>query len=99
MQKNTQRRVMVFMLVTALLLSAVVPGGTVNAAKKTGIPGTEEMKKQNFVPIFLITGGTYQMGSPNKENWRTKDEKRHTDTVSDFYMSAYEVTQAEYKKL
>ncbi len=96
MQKNTQRRVMVFMLVTALLLSAVVPGGTVNAAKKTGIPGTEEMKKQNFV---LITGGTYQMGSPNKENWRTKDEKRHTVTVSDFYMSAYEVTQAEYKKL
>lgn len=38
------------------------------------------------------------MGSPKTENWRTKDEKRHSVTVSDFYMSAYEVSQAEYKK-
>ena len=42
MQKNTQRRVMVFMLVTALLLSAVVPGGTVNAAKRRE---SRELKK------------------------------------------------------
>lgn len=69
---------------------------TAKAAKQTEVPKTSEMNRQNFV---LIKGGTFQMGSPNTENWRTKDEKRHTVTVNDFYMSAYEVTQAEYKKV
>ena len=47
----------------------------------------------NFV---LITGGTFEMGSPETEGWRSEDETQHTVTVSDFYMSRYEVTQAEY---
>lgn len=67
----------------------------VQAAGKTGAP-QEEMKKQGFV---YIEGGTFQMGSPKKENWRSKDEKRHSVTVSSFYMSAYEVSQAEYRKV
>ena len=48
---------------------------------------------ENFV---LITGGTFEMGSPDTEGWRSEDETQHTVTVSDFYMSMYEVTQAEY---
>lgn len=47
--------------------------------------------------FILITGGTFQMGSPDTENWRSDDEAQHTVTVSDFYMSPYEVTQAEYE--
>ncbi len=39
------------------------------------------------------------MGSPETEAWRLEDEVRHTVTVSDFYMSAYEVTQAEYAEV
>lgn len=49
---------------------------------------------ENFV---LIPGGTFQMGSPESEAWRSEDETQHTVTVSDFYMSCYEVTQAEYE--
>ncbi len=51
---------------------------------------------ENFV---LIKGGTYNMGSPASEAWRSDDETQHTVTVSDFYMSVYELTQAEYKEI
>lgn len=63
--------------------------------------GTDETERnpvmsdvpENFV---LIQGGTFQMGSPEDEAWRLADETQHTVTVSDFYMSIYELTQAEY---
>lgn len=51
---------------------------------------------ENFV---LISGGTFEMGSPETENWRSEDEVQHTVTVGDFYMSQYEVTQAEYAEV
>lgn len=47
--------------------------------------------------FIRITGGTFQMGSPETESWRSDDETQHTVTVSDFYMNPYEVTQAEYE--
>ena len=37
------------------------------------------------------------MGSPGAEAWRSEDETQHTVTVSDFYISAYELTQVEYE--
>lgn len=43
-----------------------------------------------------ITGGTFEMGSPESENWRGNDETLHTATVSDFAICIHEVTQAEY---
>lgn len=39
------------------------------------------------------------MGIPENEAWRGGDERQHTVTVSDFYISPYEVTQAEYEAL
>lgn len=51
---------------------------------------------ENFV---LIKGGTFRMGSPEDEPWRSEDEIQHTVTVSDFYMSCYEVTQEEYESV
>lgn len=57
---------------------------------------TLEHISENFV---LISGGTFQMGSPEDEAWRSEDEAQHTVTVSDFYMSIYELTQAEYQKI
>lgn len=47
--------------------------------------------------FVFIQGGTFIMGSPESENWRSPDETQHTVTVSDFYMSAYELTQEEYE--
>ncbi len=60
--------------------------------------GTEPKQAADIKDGFLlITGGTFQMGSPDTESWRSDDEAQHTVTVSDFYMSAYEVTQEEYE--
>ena len=46
--------------------------------------------------MVWIEGGTFVMGSPSAEVLRGADEIEHTVTVSGFYMSRYEVTQAEY---
>lgn len=57
---------------------------------------TEVKVPENFV---LIKGGTFQMGSPETEAWRSDDETLHTVTVSDFYISKYELTQKEYEEI
>ncbi|MBT9779645.1 SUMF1/EgtB/PvdO family nonheme iron enzyme [Clostridium sp. MCC353] len=46
-----------------------------------------------------IQGGTFQMGSPEEEAWRSADEILHAVTLDDFYMSPYEVTQDEYSQV
>lgn len=57
---------------------------------------TDMQAPENFV---LIKGGSFQMGSPESEVWRSADETQHTVTVSDFYMSKYELTQKEYEEI
>ncbi len=57
---------------------------------------TDMQVPENFV---LIKGGSFQMGSPDSEAWRSADETQHSVTVSDFYMSKYELTQKEYKEI
>ena len=59
-----------------------------NSAEETSMNITDE--------FVLIQGGTFQMGSPENEAWRSSDEIQHSVTVSDFYMSKYELTQKEY---
>lgn len=49
--------------------------------------------------LVLIQGGSFQMGSPDTEPWRSEDETQHPVTVSDFYISPYELTQAEYQEV
>lgn len=49
--------------------------------------------------FVFIKGGTFQMGSPETEAWRSADEKQHTVTVGHFYMSKYELTQKEYEEI
>lgn len=49
--------------------------------------------------LVFIAGGTFLMGSPENEPWRSADEAQRQVTVSSFYMSAYEVTQDEYGAL
>ena len=69
-----------------------VPDDRSTAPEKEG----EITVREDFV---LIPGGTFQMGSPETEAWRSDDESLHTVTVSDFYMSRYELTQAEYEQV
>ena len=49
--------------------------------------------------LVFVKGGAFKMGSPESENWRGDDETQHEVKVGDFYISRYEVTQAEYKSL
>lgn len=72
--------------------------GTAGIADNSETETTKTLENiaENFV---LIPGGTFQMGSPESENWRSEDETQHTVTVSDFYMSVYELTQAEYQEI
>lgn len=67
-----------------------------NTTSSEDLNDTVPEPSENFV---LITGGTFEMGSPDTEGWRSEDETQHTVIVSDFYMSIYELTQAEYTEV
>ena len=67
-----------------------------NSAGADAAKPDDSVIPENFV---LIEGGTFMMGSPEDEAWRGSDETRHEVTVSDFYMSAYELTQKEYESV
>lgn len=49
--------------------------------------------------FVLIKGGVFTMGSPANEDWQGRDEVAHRVTVSDFYMSKYEVTQKLFREI
>ena len=42
---------------------------------------------------ILIEGGSFDMGSPDSENWRIADEQLHEVTVSAFYIDPFEAVQ------
>ena len=49
--------------------------------------------------FVLIQGGTFQMGSPESEDWRSDDETLHRVTLSPFYLAKHEVTQRLYREV
>ena len=68
------------------------------------------MKKLLFLVLFfavsviasdfiLVKGGTFNMGSPANEDWRSADETLHKVTVSDFQIAKFEVTQKLYREV
>ena len=73
--------------VTAEDPSNTEEGGPVEGQVPDGDPAKSA---DGFV---LVSGGTFAMGSPENEAWRGGDERQHTVTVSDFYISPYEVSQ------
>ena len=73
--------------------------GTDVPVLNTEKPVSESEAKQVADHFVWIEGGTFRMGSPETENWRIEDETPHEVTVSGFWMSPYETTQAEYERL
>ncbi len=63
-------------------------------------PAATPPKASSAVPftpkMILIKGGTYEMGDVMGENWYACEKPVHTVTLSDFYISNYEVTFQEY---
>ena len=50
----------------------------------------------NFV---LIKDGSFTIGNPESEDWRSNDETKHRVTIASFYMAKFEVTQKELRKI
>lgn len=92
-------------LVISLLASVACCSGCMGSSSGEKNVQGEAVKPQQAVvekvdkDLILIKGGSFLMGSPNSENWRSKDELQHRVTVNDFYLSKYTVTQAEYEGL
>ena len=49
--------------------------------------------------LVLVAGGSFIMGSPEKEISRGKDEVQRKVVVKSFYIAPYEVTQQEYREV
>lgn len=78
------------------------PAGTNNAGASGGKTATVPKPSTNQTAaardgLVLIKGGSFAMGSPEDKPWRSADEVQHSVTVSDFYISPYEVTQSGYE--
>lgn len=92
-----------FML-SLLLIFVLTACGTEQApdgdpANQTADAVTNQDSRNISDNFVLIKGGSFQMGSPESEAWRSEDETLHEVTVSDFYMSKYELTQKEYEEI
>lgn len=94
------KRISAFLL-TICMVFAMSSCGTNTQNQNSDTPsGKNSVSAVNAPESFvLIKGGTFDMGSPASEAWRSDDETQHSVTVSDFYMSIYELTQAEYKEI
>ena len=97
------KKMMSLLLSLFIMFSLAACGQTENSDTNPEQPSgnnfsevTNMQVPENFV---LIQGGSFQMGSPESEAWRSADETQHTVTVSDFYMSKYELTQKEYEEI
>jgi formylglycine-generating enzyme required for sulfatase activity len=63
-------------------------------------PTTSFAENVNGVAIDMVfvTGGTFEMGSPDSDPGRDQDEGPQSQvTVQSFHVSKYEITQAQYK--
>lgn len=50
-------------------------------------------------PMVRIPGGCFQMGSPEWESGRNRDERQHRVCVEAFEIGKYEVTQGQWKEV
>ena len=93
-------RRIVMVLMTAFFIVTGMPKS--GRSQDVGVKSQTERRSsvvdvpENFV---LIRGGEFTMGSPIYESGRSAVEVQHQVKVSDFYMSKYEVTQAEWESV
>lgn len=94
------RRTFTSVLCLLLVFSLASCGGTEQQAPPTPSESTQVPNQNITAPadgaspgiappeeFVLISGGTFQMGSPESEAWRVEDETAHTVKVSDYYIS------------
>ena len=80
--------------------SKLVPGLTTGLAAMLGLLLSSGAQAAEVADGFvLLQGGTFTMGSPEREHQRQVDETQHEVTLSPFYVDPYEVTQQDYEQV
>lgn len=87
----------VLMSLTACDSETTVQETTASDLEEVSNSSGPEMEIEAPDGFVLLSGGTFTMGSPDTEAWRSEDEAQHEVTLSDFYISPYELTQQEYE--
>jgi len=83
--KDTKTNVLKWYSLLVLIIIAVMIAFS-SCDTKTSIP----------IEMLSIPAGTFIMGSPDTEQDRNSDETQHSVTLSSFYMSKHEITQAQW---
>ena len=93
-----QKRRIRLLLIAVALAAVFAWRPPVLRAPQTGPPPTwrDRFTSMQFV---LLGPGTFQMGTPPGEAEREEQELQHEVSLSPFYMSRYEVTQAEWQRV
>ena len=78
--------------------SAINQTSDVANNQPTASSSSTASKTLQDVKLLHIKGGTFTMGSPVSEQWRSNDETQHNVTLSDFYLSEKEITNEQYCK-
>ncbi|MDZ7967579.1 MAG: SUMF1/EgtB/PvdO family nonheme iron enzyme [Nostoc sp. DedSLP03] len=75
-------------------------GNIANRRKQEAKYFVENLGNGVTLEMVQIPGGTFMMGSPEKEAEREKDESpQHQVKVPGFFMGKYEITQAQYNAI
>ena len=100
-------------LIFALLLAAGLAGCGETGQEQTSPPTTppsaqgqtNEVSPESTAPEIVppeefvrISGGTFQMGSPEAEPWRVADETSHTVVLSDFISAGLKLRRKSTKR-
>jgi formylglycine-generating enzyme required for sulfatase activity len=72
---------------------------TIQSNKSTVHTFTESLSPGVDLELALILGGSFEMGSPENEEYRQDDESLHTVTVPTFFMARTPVTQAQWRSI
>ncbi|MEO7273716.1 MAG: formylglycine-generating enzyme family protein [Vicinamibacterales bacterium] len=86
-------------LVVAVVLAAALAwqAPRLRAPQPTPSPGWRD--RYTGMTFVRLGPGTFRMGTPPDEAQREAQEVPHTVTLSPFYLSRYEVTQAEWQRV
>jgi len=75
-------------------------GQIINRREASAAYQTVDMGQGVTPEMVVIPGGTFMMGSPDREPKREKREgSQHQVTVAEFWMGKYPVTQAQYQAI
>ena len=83
----------------SILLSSLVIFGMIQLDSQVLAQSAKEITNSIGMKLVLIPKGTFQMGSPIKEEGAVKDEEQQVTISKDYYLSVTEVTQGQYEKV